>query len=65
MTISTRSGRFTGLGVPAKYFTGLRQTYKSNFCLIATLRDLIPPPTGVVSGPLIETLYSLQASRVS
>ena len=27
--------------------------------------DRIPPPTGVVSGPLIATMYSLIASSVS
>ena len=31
----------------------------------ATFSDLIPPPTGVVSGPLIPTRYSLNASTVS
>ena len=56
--MSTRSGLLTGLGVPAKYLTGLKQTYKSSFCLIATFNDLIPPPTGVVNGPLIETVFT-------
>ena len=31
----------------------------------ATFRDLIPPPTGVVSGPLIPTSWSEKAVTVS
>ena len=31
----------------------------------ATLRERIPPPTGVVSGPLIETAYSRTVASVS
>jgi hypothetical protein len=58
-------GFFTGEGVPSNHFTGLTHANKSNFCLRATLRDVIPPPTGVVNGPLIPTKYSLKASRVS
>ena len=39
--------------------------YKSIICLKETFNDLIPPPTGVVSGPFILTTYSLSASIVS
>jgi hypothetical protein len=31
----------------------------------ATLSERMPPPTGVVIGPLIETEYSFRASKVS
>ena len=63
--ISTFSGAFTGDGVPSYQRTGLTQAYRSNFCLSATLRERIPPPTGVVSGPLIDTNPVRIASRVS
>ena len=46
-------------------YAGLKQTYRSSSCLKATFNDLIPPPTGVVSGPFIETMYSLHNSKVS
>mgnify|MGYP001188702789 CR=1 FL=1 len=35
---------------------------RSNFCLKATFRDLIPPPIGVVNGPFMPTENSLRAS---
>ena len=54
-----------GLLVPGKYLIGLTHANKSNFCLILTLIDLNPLPIGVVSGPLIETLYFFIASIVS
>ena len=65
ITISTCDGFLTGLGTPEKYLIGLKQTYKSRICLNETFSDLIPPPTGVVNGPLILTTYSLSASIVS
>ena len=34
-------------------------------CRTATLSERMPPPTGVVSGPLIETRYSFMTSMVS
>ena len=65
ITITTKSGLLTGDGTPSKYLTGLRLTYKSSICLNETFYDLIPPPIGVVKGPLILTTYSLRASSVS
>src|SRR5205814_6000647 len=59
------SGCFTGDGTSLKYCTGRRQTKRSSICRNATLSDRIPPPTGVVSGPLIPTRYSRNASTVS
>jgi len=32
---------------------------------MATFKDRMPPPTGVASGPLIETMYVSKASSVS
>jgi len=63
--MSTLSGSLSGLGTPLNQRTGRRQTYRSSSWRSATLIERIPPPTGVVSGPLIETTYSLDASRVS
>ena len=65
ITISTSCGLLTGDGTPSKYLIGLKQTYKSNNCLNETFNDLMPPPTGVVRGPLILTTYSFSASIVS
>ena len=65
MIISTFSGALTGEGVPSYQRTGLTHANKSNFCLSATLRERIPPPTGVVRGPLIETKPELMASSVA
>ena len=65
ITMSTNSGRFTGLGTPVKYCTGRRQTYKSSIWRSATFNERIPPPTGVVSGPLMPTRNSRKASTVS
>ena len=53
ITISTSCGLLTGDGTPSKYLIGLKQTYKSNNCLNETFNDLMPPPTGVVRGPLM------------
>src|SRR5215472_12438295 len=61
----TFSGCLTGEGTPLKYCTGRKQTKRSNSCRRATLSERIPPPTGVVSGPLIPTKYSRNASTVS
>ena len=51
--MSTSSGRLTGLGTPAKYCTGRTQAYRSSRWRSATLMLRMPPPTGVVSGPLM------------
>ncbi len=50
--------------MPFIYLTGLTQAYRSRICLSATFRLRIPPPTGVVRGPLIATVYSLMSSIV-
>ena len=63
--MSTSPGLFTGLGTPVNHLTGLKHTYKSSICLNETFNDLIPPPTGVVKGPLMLTTYSRSASSVS
>ena len=55
---STFSGFLTGDGTPLIHFIGLTHAYKSKTCLRVTFKLLIPPPTGVVNGPLIATLYS-------
>ena len=65
ITMSVLCGSFTGLGTPSKYWIGRRHTYKSSSCRSATLSERMPPPTGVVSGPLIETTYSLSTCSVS
>ena len=65
ITISTSPGTFTGLGTPVNHLTGRKHTYKSRICLNETFNDLMPPPTGVVKGPLILTTYSRRASKVS
>src|SRR6266849_1820928 len=65
ITMSTFSGCLTGEGTPLKYCTGRRQTKRSRSCRSATLSERIPPPTGVVSGPLMPTRYSRKASTVS
>ncbi len=58
ITMFTRSGCFTGLGTPSNQRTGRRQTYRSSFCRRVTFRLRMPPPTGVVSGPLMATRCS-------
>src|SRR5690606_6646404 len=63
--MSVLCGSFTGEGTPLNQRTGRTQAYRSNSWRNATLRDRIPPPTGVVSGPLIPTRYFLNASIVS
>src|SRR5688572_7334700 len=65
MTMSVFSGSFTGEGTPLNQRTGRRHTYRSSSWRSATLIERIPPPTGVVRGPLIETTYSRDASSVS
>src|SRR5512133_2398347 len=65
MTISTYSGCFTGEGTPLYQRTGRWQTYRSNILRSATFRERIPPPIGVVSGPLMPTRNSRNASVVS
>ncbi len=56
MTTFISSGWVTGAGVPAKYRTGRMQAYRSSTWRSVTFRLRIPPPTGVVSGPLMATL---------
>ena len=63
--MSTFSGCRTGDGTPLNQRTGRRHTYRSRSCRSATLSDRMPPPTGVVSGPLVPTRYSRKASTVS
>ena len=53
--MSVFSGCFSGLGTPVKYCTGRKHTYKSSSWRIDTFNERMPPPTGVVSGPFIET----------
>src|SRR4030042_3370166 len=65
MTTVIFSGALTGLGTPLKYLTGRTDEYRSRACLSATFRLLIPPPTGVVSGPLRATPLALICSRVA
>ena len=65
ITMSTFSGCFTGEGTPLYQRTGRRQTYRSSICRSATFSDRMPPPTGVVSGPLMPTRYCRNASTVS
>src|SRR5262249_9160307 len=42
-----------------------RHTYRSSICRRVTLSERMPPPIGVVSGPLIPTRNSLNAVTVS
>ena len=65
MTMSVPDGSFSGLGTPRNQRTGRRQTKRSSSCRSATLSERMPPPTGVVIGPLIATAYSRTASSVS
>ena len=53
--MSTFSGCFTGDGTPWYQRTGRRQTYRSSIWRSATFSERMPPPTGVVSGPLMPT----------
>ena len=52
--MSTFSGACTGEGTPLNQRTGRRQTYRSSIWRSATLSERMPPPIGVVSGPLID-----------
>ena len=63
--MSTAPGSRTGLGVPAYQRTGRTQANKSSCCRSATFRLRIPPPTGVVRGPLIDTRPFFIDSNVS
>ena len=55
ITMLTSPGCFTGEGTPSNQRTGRRHTYRSSICRSATLSERMPPPTGVVSGPLMLT----------
>ena len=63
--MSTSPGVLTGDGVPSYHRTGRTQAKRSSFCRRATLSDRIPPPTGVVSGPLMDTRPERIASSVA
>ena len=63
--MSTFCGFFTGEGTPLNQRTGRRQTYRSSSWRSATFSERMPPPTGVVSGPLMPMRYSRKASTVS
>ena len=65
MTMSVFSGASTGLGTPFSHRTGRWQTYRSRSWRMATFSERIPPPTGVVIGPLMETTNAWRASSVS
>src|SRR3954470_24839297 len=65
ITMSTFSGCLTGDGTPLYQRTGRRQINRSSSWRSATFSDRIPPPTGVVNGPLMPTKYSRNASTVS
>ena len=65
ITMSTSSGCFTGDGTPGNQRTGRRHTYRSRIWRNATLSERMPPPTGVVSGPLMPIRYSRNVSTVS
>ncbi len=63
--MSTFSGCRTGEGTPRYQRTGRRHTNRSSIWRSATLSERMPPPIGVVSGPLMDTRYSRQAATVS
>src|SRR6267143_329766 len=65
MTMSSRSGWVTGLGMPGIQEIGRMFAYRSSVLRIVTFRDRKPPPTGVVIGPLSATTYSRIAARVA
>ena len=65
ITMSTSLGSRTGDGTPWNQRTGRWQTYRSRICRSATFKERMPPPTGVVSGPLMPTRYLRNASTVS
>src|SRR5439155_19215203 len=65
ITMSIFSGAFTGDGTFWNQRTGRRHTYRSRIWRSATLRLRMPPPTGVVSGPLMPLRWSRKASTVS
>ncbi len=65
ITMSTFSGARTGEGTPLNQRTGRRHTYRSSIWRSATFSERMPPPIGVVSGPLMATRYSRNAATVS
>ena len=60
-----RTALMQASGTPRNHRTGRRQTYRSRICRRATLSERIPPPTGVVSGPLMPTTSVRKASSVA
>ena len=65
ITMSTNCGSRTGEGTPLNHRTGRRHTYRSMIWRMATLRLRKPPPTGVVSGPLMPMKCWSKAAMVS
>ena len=64
-TKSTLWGFRIAAGVPLNHLTGLTHAYRSNSFLNATFKERIPPPIGVVNGPLIPTKCDRKVSNVS
>src|SRR6185437_9519612 len=65
ITMFTSCGALTGEGTPSNHRTGRTQAYRSSCWRSATLSERNPPPTGVVSGPLMATRYLEIAATVS
>ena len=55
----------TGLGTPLNQRTGRRQTYRSSIWRSATFSERMPPPMGVVSGPLMRDEVLAEGRRPS
>ena len=63
--MSVFQGSFTGLGILQNIALAVNKHKNPALAVMATFNERIPPPTGVVNGPLIETTYSPTASNVS